>query len=410
MKLIRMTVRTALRALRRNKMRSALTMLGIIIGVAAVIAMVSIGQGADAAVQQQIRALGTDLLMVVPGATTAAGVRSGWGGVSTLTSADARAIRRECTAVEEVTYFRRQIVQVAFGNQNWSTVAQGVTPSFFRVREWRLASGAYFTERDEETANRVVVLGQTVVTMLFGEGQDPLDAIVRIKNVPFRVVGVLEAKGQTMWGQDQDDLVVMPFTTAERRVLGTEFIGTVDQIHVTAKASDLLETARDQVTQLLRQRHRIQPEEADDFTVRSLNDMAEASQSASQVMTNLLLSVASISLLVGGIGIMNILLVSVTERTREIGVRMAVGAKTHHILLQFLIEAIALSMAGGLAGAVLGVAVSYLISSLAQWPILLSPATIAAAVVFSGAVGVFFGFYPARKASRLDPITALRYE
>ena len=410
MKLVRMTVRTALRALRRNKMRSVLTMLGIIIGVAAVIAMVSIGQGADAAVQQQIRALGTDLLMVVPGATTAAGVRSGWGGVSTLTSADARAIARECPAVDRITYFRRQIVQVAYGNQNWSTMAQGATPAFFAVREWPLAAGAYFTERDEETANRVVVLGQTIVTMLFGEGQDPIGAVVRIKNVPFQVVGVLQGKGQTLWGQDQDDVLVIPFSTAERRVLGTEFIGTVDQIHVTARSSDLLETAGEQITELLRQRHRIQSGEADDFTVRSLNDMAQASQSASQVMTNLLLSVASISLLVGGIGIMNILLVSVTERTREIGVRMAVGAKTHHILLQFLVEAIALSMAGGIAGAALGVAVSMLISSLAQWPTLLSPVTIVGAVLFSGAVGVFFGFYPARKASRLDPIAALRYE
>jgi ABC-type antimicrobial peptide transport system permease subunit len=409
MKLIRMTVRTALRALRRNKMRSALTMLGIIIGVAAVIAMVSIGQGADAAVQQQIQALGTNLLMVVPGATTAAGVRSGWGGVSTLTAADARAIKRECPAVVEVTYFRRQIVQVAYGNQNWSTMAQGATASFFRVRDWRLAGGAYFTERDDETANRVAVIGQTIVTMLFGAGQDPIGGIVRIKNVPFRVIGVLSPKGQTLWGQDQDDVVIIPFGAAERRVLGTEFIGTVDQIHVTAEVG-LMGEAKDQITELLRRRHRIQADEADDFTVRNLNDMAQASQSASDVMSNLLLSVASISLLVGGIGIMNILLVSVTERTREIGVRMAVGAKTHHILLQFLVEAVALSMAGGIAGGALGIITSFVISSLAEWPTLLSPGTVLGAVLFSGAVGVFFGFYPARKASRLDPIAALRYE
>jgi len=410
MKLLRMTLLTALRALQRNKLRSALTMLGIIIGVGAVIAMVSIGQGADAAVQQQIRSLGTDLIMVVPGATTAAGVRSGWGGVSTLTSADAQAIAKECPSVAAVTWFRRQVMQVVNGDQNWSTVIQGSTPSFMRVRDWPVSSGEFYTQRDEDTANRVAVLGQTVVDKLFGSGQDPIGAIIRLKNVPFTVIGVLEAKGQTAWGQDQDDMVVIPFATAERRVLGTEFVGKVDQIHVTAASSGQLDEAAREITELLRQRHRIQPGEEDDFTVRNLNDMAKASQSATQVMTSLLLSVASISLLVGGIGIMNILLVSVTERTREIGIRMAVGAKGYHILLQFLVEAVTLSMFGGLAGVGIGVGAASLISYLAAWPTLFSPAAIVGAFLFSGAVGVFFGFYPARKAALLDPIAALRYE
>jgi ABC-type antimicrobial peptide transport system permease subunit len=410
MKLLRMTLRTALRALRRNKLRSALTMLGIIIGVAAVIAMVSIGQGADAAVQKQIKSLGTDLLMIVPGATTAAGVRSGWGGVSTLTAADARAIARDCPAVGQVTYFRREIAQVVAGETNWSTAIQGTPPSFFDVRQWDVALGSPFTQKDEDSAHRVAVLGQTVVDQLYGPGQDPVGATMRIKNVAFRVVGVLERKGQTMWGQDQDDIIVIPFSTAERRVLGAELLGRVDQIHVTAASSGEMDEAKRQVEALLRQRHRIQPGEADDFTVRDLAEFARASSMASQVMTNLLLSVASISLLVGGIGIMNILLVSVTERTREIGIRMAVGAKARHILLQFLVEATTLSMVGGVAGALLGVGAALAIAKLASWPTLISAPAVAGAVLFSGAVGIFFGFYPARKASRLDPIAALRYE
>jgi ABC-type antimicrobial peptide transport system permease subunit len=409
-KLLRMTLRAALRSLRRNKMRAALTMLGVIIGVGAVIAMVSIGQGANAAVQEQIRSLGTDLLMVVPGATTSAGVRSGWGGVSTLTADDARAIKRDCPAIAEVTHFRREVAQVTYGNQNWSTLIQGATPSFFQVRGWELSNGAALTLRDEETAARVAVLGQTVADKLFGLGQNPVGAILRIKDVPFRVIGVLAAKGQTLWGQDQDDVVVIPYSTAERRVLGAEILGIVDQIHATAIGPAYLGDAEKQITALLHRRHRIQRGQEDDFTVRNLADMAEASQSASQVMTNLLLSVASISLLVGGIGIMNILLVSVTERTREIGIRMAVGAKARHILLQFLVEATVLSMVGGIAGILLGVGAAITISKLAGWPTLLSPAAIAGAFLFSGAVGVFFGFYPARKAARLDPIAALRYE
>jgi putative ABC transport system permease protein len=410
MKLLRMTMRTALRALRRNKLRSALTMLGMIIGVAAVITMVSIGQGADAAVQKQILSLGTNLLMVIPGATTSSGVRSGWGGVSTLNTADATAIKRECSSVADVSYFRRQVVQVIYGDQNWSTVAQGATPSYQSVRDWPVVAGSFYTQRDEEAASRVVVLGRTVVDHLFGPGEDPVGAQVRIKDVPFQVVGVLEAKGQTSWGQDQDDVLLMPFSTAERRVLGTQFVGTVDMIFASAVATDEIGEAAKQITALLHDRHHIQPGEEDDFTVRSLNDMAKASESASKVMTNLLLSVASISLLVGGIGIMNILLVSVTERTREIGIRMAVGAKGRHILLQFLVEAIVLSMVGGFAGVLLGIATAQLISHLAAWPTLLSPAAVAGSFLFSGAVGVFFGFYPARTAARLDPITALRYE
>jgi putative ABC transport system permease protein len=410
MKLFRMTMRTAIRALRRNKLRSALTMLGIIIGVAAVITMVAIGQGADAAVQQQILSLGNNMLMVIPGATTASGVRSGWGGVSTLTVSDAMAIKKECPAVADATYFKRQVVQVIYGDQNWSTVAQGSTPSYQKVRDWSVITGSFFTERDEDSASRVVVLGQTVVDHLFGAGEDPIGAMIRIKDVPFRVIGVLEPKGQTTWGQDQDDVMVMPFSTAERRVLGTQFVGSVDMIFVTAASTDEIADAEKQITALLHERHHIQPNQENDFTVRNLNDIAKASESASKVMTSLLLSVASISLLVGGIGIMNILLVSVTERTREIGIRMAVGAKSRHILLQFLVEAITLSMVGGLAGALLGVAGAKLISYFATWPTLVSPPAVLGSFLFSGAVGVFFGFYPAHKASRLDPIAALRYE
>jgi len=405
-----MTMRAALRALRRNKMRSALTTLGIVIGVAAVIAMVSIGRGANYAVQQQIESLGTNMLMVIPGATTSGGARSGWGGMSTLTVRDGEAIHADATAVAEVTWFKRAVAQAVYGDQNWSTSVQGVTPSYPTVRQWKIASGSFFTQRDEDTANRVVVLGQTVVDNLFGLGEDPIGATIRLKDVPFRVIGVLERKGQTTWGQDQDDVAIVPFNTAERRVLGTEILGSVDMIFVSARSKADAELAQEQVTELMRERHRIQPGQDDDFTVRNLSEMAQASASATQVMTSLLLAVASISLLVGGIGIMNILLVSVTERTREIGIRMAVGAKSRHILLQFLVEAITLSLVGGIFGALLGVAAARLVSALAGWPTLVSPGAVIGSLLFSGAVGVFFGFYPARKAARLDPIAALRYE
>ncbi len=410
MKLLRMTLRAALRALRRNKLRSALTMLGIIIGVAAVIAMVSVGQGANVAVQRQIESLGTNLLMVVPGATTAGGVRSGWGGVSTLTLQDAEAIQRECPSVGNVTYFRRQGVQVVYGNRNWSTIAQGTTPEFMRVRNWNLSEGSFFTSRDAATASRVAVIGQTIVAQLFGQGEDPVGAQIRIHDVPFTVIGVLESKGQAGYGQDQDDVVLMPFQTSVRRVLGTKFVGTVDMILASAISPEAIEQAEAEVVALLRERHRVAAKQDEDFTVRNLADIAQARESASRVMTALLLSVASISLLVGGIGIMNILLVSVTERTREIGIRMAVGAKSRHILLQFLVEAATLSTAGGLAGALLGVGSAKAISFFAEWPTLVSPTAVIGSILFSSTVGVFFGFYPARKASRLDPILALRYE
>ena len=410
MNLLRMTAIAALRALRRNPLRSALTTLGIVIGVAAVIAMVSVGRGAESAVQAQIDSLGTNLLMVVPGATTAAGVRSGWGGVSTLTAADAEALAEAVPGLAAVTYFRREVAQVVAGEKNWATAVQGTPPSYFDVRPWAVASGTGYDERDEAAANRVALLGRTVVDQVFGPGQDPVGATIRIRDVPFRVVGVLESVGQTMWGQDQDDVIFIPFRTAERRVMGAEMIGRVDMIQASALRAEDMESIEEQMNAVLRQRHRILPGQEDDFTVRSMEEFARASRMASQVMNNLLLAVASISLLVGGIGIMNILLVSVTERTREIGIRMAVGAKSRHILLQFLVEAVTLSAVGGLLGIALGIGAAALIGSLAGWPILLAPDAIVGALLFAAAVGVFFGFYPARKAARLDPIVALRWE
>ncbi len=410
MNLLWMTVITALRALRRNLLRSTLTMLGVIIGVAAVIAMVSVGRGADAAVQQQIQSLGNNLLMIIPGATTANGVRSGSGAASTLTVADAAAVARDCPAVAEITWVKRQVVQVVYGNQNWSTSAQGVTPSYPLVRDWPVTAGRFFDEKDEAGANPVALLGQTVIDHLFEVGEDPIGATIRVKNVPFQVIGVLERKGQTGWGQDQDDVVIMPFSTAERRVLGTQILGTADMVWATTATAAAIPEAERQVRALLHERHRTPPGQDDDFTVRDLGEIAEASRSASQVMANLLLSIASVSLLVGGIGIMNIMLVSVTERTREIGVRLAVGARARHILLQFLVEATALSLVGGAAGVVLGIVVTRLIASLAAWPTLLSAPAAAGAFLVAGAIGIFFGFYPARRAARLDPIAALRYE
>jgi putative ABC transport system permease protein len=409
-KLAVMTARVAARAIWRNRMRSGLTMLGVIIGVAAVISMVSVGRGADRVVQQQIASMGTNLVMVIPGAVSSGGARSGWGGASTLTTADTEAIRRDAPSVAAVTHSRRQVQQVIHGNLNWSSVIQGVTPDFELVRDWPLAAGTFLNERHEKSAAKVAVLGRTVVQSLFAPGEDPIGSTIRITNVPFRVIGVLAGKGQSSWGQDWDDVVLIPVSTAERRVMGAEILGTVDMIHASARRAADLPLAVEEITAVLRQSHRITRGRDDDFTVRTLEDMASASAEASRVMGNLLLAIASISLLVGGIGIMNILLVSVTERTREIGLRMAVGAKARHILLQFLSEATVLSMTGGLAGVGLGLLATSLIDRLAGWPVELSPEAVLAAFLVSAAVGVFFGWYPARRASRLDPIEALRWE
>ena len=350
------------------------------------------------------------MLMVFPGATTANGVRSGWGGASTLTLADANAIEQEVHGLAGVAWIKRDVAQVVNGELNWSTSIQGVSASFAAVREWPVESGDFFDARDDAAASRVAVIGHTVEDNLFGVGEDPVGAVIRIKDVPFRVIGLLEKKGQNTWGQDQDDVVLIPFTTAERRVLGSAILGSVETIMAAADRAEDMPAATAQIESLLRQRHRIAPAADADFTVRSLDDMARASQGANRIMSMLLLAVASISLLVGGIGIMNILLVSVTERTREIGVRMAVGARRRHILFQFLVEAVALSLVGGLAGIALGIAISVAISSLAGWPTLIAPVAVIGALLFAAAVGVFFGFYPARRAASLDPIAALRFE
>src|ERR687888_140662 len=410
MRFLLITVKIALRALRRNAMRSLLTILGIIIGVAAVIAMVSISQGASASVQEKIASLGNNMLVILSGSITQGGVRMGAGARPTLTVGDAKAIQRECPAVGAVTYTKRQGLQVVAGNQNWSTGIMGVTPEYATVRDWPVEAGRFLTKQEEESAATSAVLGQTVVQNLFGPGQSPLDQVIHINNVPLRVVGVLSPKGQSPQGQDQDDVVLIPFSTAERKVLGTQMLGTVGAIMVSAVSPEAIPEAQRQVTTLLRERHRLKRAQDNDFTIRNLADVAATAESTSRIMSILLASVASVSLLVGGIGIMNIMLVSVTERTREIGIRMAVGAKARQILTQFLLEAVVLSTIGGILGVIVGVVSAELISVLAGWPTLLPPEAVVLAVLFSGAVGIFFGFYPARKAARLDPIQALRYE
>jgi putative ABC transport system permease protein len=337
-------------------------------------------------------------------------VRSGWGGASSLTVADAEAMGSECPSLAGVAWVRREVAQVIYADRNWSSAVLGASASFAAVRDWPLAAGAFFTERDEERAARVAVLGATVADELFGPGTDPLGAVIRIKNAPFEVVGVLERRGQNAWGQDQDDVVVLPFSTAERRVLGSGLPGAADLVFASAARGEDLAAATEEITALLRQRHRIAPAADPDFTVRSLDDMARAQESASRVLGLLLLCVASISLLVGGVGIMNVMLASVAERTREIGIRMAVGAKPRHILLQFLTEAVVLSCVGGFAGVLVGVGAARAVSAFAGWPTLISPLAAAGALAFSALVGAFFGLYPARRAARLDPIAALRWE
>jgi len=403
------TLKISLRALRVNKMRSALTMLGVIIGVGAVIAMLAVGTGASSQIQQQISTLGSNLLMVLPGATTAGGVRMGAGTQSTLTLADAEAVLKECPAVADVAPILSGVAQVVYGNQNWSTGVTGTTPGMLNVRDWNLSAGRAFTEQDVKSATKVCLLGQTVVDMLFG-GLDPVGQIVRIKKIPFTVIGVLEPKGQDPRGRDQDDAIYVPVTTAQKKLFGTAFPGMIRIMMVKAKSAEDLETAEREINELLKQRHRIGPSQDNDFTVRNLTQFLQAAEQSASVMTMLLGAIASVSLLVGGIGIMNIMLVSVTERTREIGIRMAVGAKTWDIRLQFIIEAMTLSLTGGTIGIVTGLSVSEIISSLAEWPTIVSPLSVFLAFSFSGLVGIFFGFYPAYKASLLNPIDALRYE
>ncbi len=403
------TLKISLRALRVNKMRSALTMLGVIIGVGAVIAMLAIGTGASSQIQQQISSLGSNLLMVLPGATTAGGVRMGWGTESTLTLADAYAVLKECPSVAHVAPVLSGVAQVVYSNQNWATGVTGTTPGMLTVRNWDLSAGRAFTEQDVKSATKVCLLGQTVVDMLFG-GVDPVGQIVRIKKIPFTVIGVLEPKGQDLRGHDQDDAIYVPITTAQKKLFGTAFPGMIRIMMVQAKSTEDLDTAEREITELLNERHRIGPSQDSDFTVRNLTQFLQAAEQSASVMTMLLGAIASVSLLVGGIGIMNIMLVSVTERTREIGIRMAVGAKTWDIRLQFIIEAMTLSLTGGTAGIIVGLSVSRIISSFAEWPTIVSPLSVILAFSFSGLVGIFFGFYPAYKASLLNPIDALRYE
>lgn len=405
-----LTLTTALRILARNRLRAGLTMLGIIIGVGAVIAMVGIGQGARDAIHAQIASMGTNVIIVLPGATTVGGVRGGQGGATTLTVADGLDIKKRVPLLTDTGWGKRDVMQIVNGNKNWSGPVNGISPSYLTIRDWSYTSGGAFTQAEVDAAARVALIGQTVVENLFDPGEEPVGATIRIKNVPFRVVGVLAPKGQSAQGSDQDDVIFIPFTTAERKVLGTSFLGSVGALFASTASPEDLPEAVEQIRDVLRSRHRLTGETPDDFTIRTQVDIGKVQEGITTTITNMLFAVSSISLLVGGIGIMNILLVSVTERTREIGVRMAVGAKRRHIMLQFLIEAMTLSVCGGLLGIMLGVTASKLTTTVAGWPTVVSFQAIVLAFVFSMAIGLFFGLYPANKAAQLNPIEALRYE
>ena len=400
------TLKVAFRALARNKLRSLLTALGIIIGVACVVAVVGIGEGARIQSEDRLKSLGTNFLMVMPGTITSSGARAGLGSSSKLSEDDVDAIRREVPSVSYISASIRTVGQVIYGNQNWSTSIQGAQVDWPLVRSWNLASGQFFTDQDDHAATKVCVLGQTVVTNLFGD-ENPVGKMIRIKNIPFRVTGVLESKGGSTQGADQDDLVVAPYETVRKKIMGTTAVG---QILVSAASDELVTRAQEELSALLRQRHRITKAADDDFIIRSQTEMIQQAEAQSHTMSALLWSIAGVSLLVGGIGIMNIMLVSVTERTREIGVRMAIGARGRDIQAQFLVEALALSLTGGAAGIAVGLGIQRIVARFAGWPVAVQPSAITLAFLFSALIGVTFGFYPALKASRLDPIEALRYE
>ena len=401
-------LKVAVRALGRNKLRTALTMLGIVIGVGAVIVLVSIGQGAQSMVLDQISNMGSNMMFVMPGNLTFGGASLGAGAASSLTDEDVFAMEREIPTIAAASPSVSASGQMVFGNQNWFVRIQGTNEKFPQIRSWKVDQGGFFTDADVRSAARVVVLGKSVSDKLF-PGIDPIGQAVRVRNLPFRVVGVLAAKGQSMVGQDQDDTAVMPYTTVQRKLLGQQ-IPSIGQAMVSAISQEASAVTQRQITELLRQRHKIQPGESDDFLVRNMTDAAQTFQQLTTIMTLLLGSIAAISLVVGGIGIMNIMLVSVTERTREIGIRMAVGARPSYVRLQFLMESVALSLIGGLIGVIIGGALAAMVSKLLGWPTLVSTVSVLISFAFATAIGVFFGYYPAHKAAALDPIEALRYE
>jgi putative ABC transport system permease protein len=403
------TLKIALRALRTNKMRSFLTMLGIIIGIAAVIAMMAVGSGASYVISQQIASIGSNIILVLPGSTTSGGLRSGSGGAQTLTSDDVKALMTECPSVEIAAPTVRSSGLVVYGNMNWSTVIMGTTPELFDIREWGVVNGRSIGQQDVDGAAKVCLLGQTVSENLFGSA-DPVGKIIRIKKVPFTVIGILDRKGQSPQGTDQDDSIFVPLRTAQRNLVRSQNSNTVGAVIAKAKSEELLAKAEEEINSLLKQRHRITGGKEPDFSTRNLSEILAVAEQSSKAMSLLLGAVASISLIVGGIGIMNIMLVSVTERTREIGIRMAIGARTKDILWQFLTEAVLLTMLGGIIGIILGTIGATVVSRILDWPTLISVQSITVAFFFSGAVGIFFGFYPARKAAGLNPIDALRYE
>lgn len=403
------TFKIALRSLKVNKMRSILTSLGIIIGVSAVIIMLAVGEGAKVKISKQIESMGSNILMVMSGSSTSGGVRVGGGSQPTLKISDAEAILKDCPSVLEVAPIVNETKQIVFSNQNWSTAIYGITPSYMRIKNWTIDEGRSITEEDNKNSTKVALLGSTVVPNLFGD-LDPVGKTIRIGGMPFKVVGILKSIGQNGMGQDQDDCILIPLNTAQKKLFGTAFPGVVRFINVQAKSGDSLDNAQQEITALLRERHNIARNKDDDFTVRNFTQMMETIKQVTNAMTILLGSIASVSLLVGGIGIMNIMLVSVTERTKEIGIRMAIGAKAIDIRIQFLIEALLLSLAGGLIGVIIGVSISKIIQLCSSLTILISPFSIILSFGFSGIVGIGFGFYPAYKASLLNPIDALRYE